>query len=546
MVDTFTISSKKADIAYMECVGFINLSMDESDITAFTEAADKEKTTDKSSSIIQKVKDLAAKILKFFKDFAESAKAKLLGDKIKNNPKALEKKKAEVLDVKKIMAFRKSFEKKIENAKTVDEVDAIVAEYEKKNKTAGVAVAAVALTTIGGMIVSGKLKKVSDQMISELNDKCAESYKKMSLPGSEHMNDDIGKAAAAEYFTDKTNLEKATKRKKNGNLKLKKSVALNKMISDDMKSVKDFFTSAVRVVSGAFKKDNGNTKGETTDISVTESVDDLTLFGEDLFEESAFTDAGKKVSSVIQALIEKIKKFYEELKLKFAEAKLRAVLGSKTAKTKMKIRFEIKDKTIRKVVDAEIKAYNAFIINAKKIEQKFISGKINVYQVSAELTDLEKAYNEQLEKVRSADKQGDQADTMYEDFVISKYLTDLRSYQDKILVGMSKSITSELNQLKNDVEKNEKSNDTNETVTGISKVKNKIASVMSRVNTKTVNVVINTIGLVVSVGMFAKAMGDLKKMSNGTFDITESAEDPDLSAFFGEEIFGNTATDVGV
>ena len=66
MFDTFTISSKEADLAYMEASNLIELSIDEGYITAFTEAGDGEKKSKSGSKIVETVKNLAEKILKFF------------------------------------------------------------------------------------------------------------------------------------------------------------------------------------------------------------------------------------------------------------------------------------------------------------------------------------------------------------------------------------------------------------------------------------------------------------------------------------------------
>ena len=165
MLDQFTISSKNADVAFLEAENMIDLAISSSDIYAFTEAADESGKEGIGSKIVKKIKDLADKIIKFFQDFVDSAKAKLLGKKIKENPKALENKKAEVLDLKKIMLFRKSYKKKIESAKTVEEVDAIVSEYEKKNKVAAVATVSTALAGVAGLIVSGRLKESGDKMV---------------------------------------------------------------------------------------------------------------------------------------------------------------------------------------------------------------------------------------------------------------------------------------------------------------------------------------------------------------------------------------------
>ena len=266
MVDTFTISSREVDIAYMEASNLIELSIDEGYITAFTEAGEGEKKSKSGSKIVETVKNLAEKILKFFQDFIESTKAKLLVKKIKEDPTALENKKAEVLDLKKIMLFRKSYKKKIESAKTVEEVDAIVSEYEKKNKSVAIggalAVIAVPLSVLAGQIATGKLKEVGDKMVKDLeidaqtnlnkydyyNDICEKAGIKITLDNAHDRN-----KAEKDLKKSVNEIVKNTKFDKEGKLVAKKRCALQKLISDDMKSVKDYFTSAVSAVSNGFK-----------------------------------------------------------------------------------------------------------------------------------------------------------------------------------------------------------------------------------------------------------------------------------------------------
>ena len=78
----------------------------------------------------------------------------------------------------------KSYKKKIESAKTVEEVDAIVSEYEKKNKSAAIggalAVIAVPLSVLAGQIATGKLKEAGDKMVKDLQDECQSKFIKYS------------------------------------------------------------------------------------------------------------------------------------------------------------------------------------------------------------------------------------------------------------------------------------------------------------------------------------------------------------------------------
>ena len=292
MFDTFTISSREADIAYMEASNVFALTIDEGFITAFTEAGEGDKKSKSGSKIVETVKNLAEKILKFFQDFIDSAKAKLLGNKIKENPKALENKKAEVLDLKKIMLFRKSYKKKIESAKTVEEVDVIVSEYEKKNKVAAVATVSTALAAVAGLIVSGRLKESGDKMINDLRGEVDKARSEWSDEYDRVGDDGSPKETALwnNYNNKDEEIRKKTKYK-DGNLVAKKGYALQKLISDDMKSVKDYFTSAVSAVSNGFKGAVQNVKDKKTmkEKAVEESADSEEIFGfESLFGETLF------------------------------------------------------------------------------------------------------------------------------------------------------------------------------------------------------------------------------------------------------------------
>lgn len=588
MFDTFTISSREADIAYMEASDLFALSIDEGFITSFTEASEGEKTSKSGSKIVETVKNLAEKILKFFQDFFDSAKAKLLGNKIKENPKALENKKAEVLDLKKIMLFRKSYKKKIESAKTVEEVDAIVSEYEKKNKVAAVATVSTALATIGGFIVSGRLKEAGDKMVKDLQDECQSKFIKYTHDSFELVNNKGTSENAVNYVGSKNNLEAAQNERekktkyKDGKLVAKKGYALQKLISDDMKSVKDHFTSAISAVSNGFKGAVQNAKDKKTmkeidqsmserkkkglfkenDVeesadeilgddfsSFEESFDDLTFFGEELFEESALSTAGKKISDAIKILIEKIKKFYNDLKAKVDVAKVKAVLGCKAAKSNIKIKFAINDKNITKTVGLHTKAYNSYLVEVKKIEKKFLSGKITIDQFDAEAAKKYSDYLEETARINSMNSSLKANPDAHEARVISEYLMKLNNYQDKVLTELNKSIDSELTRLQNEAEQAEKIRLANRTTgekikDGAISVKNKIASAYANANKKTVANIIAAIGFGAALAVYASKINsvDTDSFTESADEISgmfaEAAEIGSEDAFFGEEIWG--------
>lgn len=589
MLDQFTISSKNADIAFLESENMIDLAISSSDIYAFTEAVDESGKEGIGSKIVKKIKDLADKIIKFFQDFYNSAKAKILGNKIKEDPKALENKKAEILDTKKLLAFRKKYKARIEKAKSIEEVDAIVAEYDKKNKqiiagsVAGF-VAAVPLAVLGKQIASGKLKEAGDKMINDLRGEVDKAIDEWSVEydrvGSTSDGSGSGSPKETELWDNLENKGKEFKKKstynKNGDITAKKIYALQKLISDDMKSVKDYFTSAVSAVSNGFKGAVQSAKKEIDRVmperikkglfkendvvesadeilgddfsSFEESMEDLTFFGEELFEESALSTAGKKISDAIKTLIEKIKKFYNDLKAKFDVAKVKAVLGCKAAKSNIKIKFAINDKNITKKVGLHTKAYNSYIVEVKKIEKKFLSGKITIDQFDAEAAKKYSDYLDEIARINSMNSSLKANPDAHEARVISEYLMKLNNYQDKVLTELNKSIDSELTRLQNEAEQAEKIRLANRTTgekikDGAISVKNKIASAYANANKKTVANIIAAIGLGTALAVYASKINSVNTDSftesadeiAGMF--AESAEIGSEDAFFGEEIF---------
>lgn len=586
MLDQFTISSKNADIAFLEAENMIDLAISSSDIYAFTEAVDESGKEGIGSKIVKKIKDLADKIIKFFQDFYNSAKAKILGNKIKEDPKALENKKAEILDTKKLLAFRKKYKARIEKAKSVEEVDAIVAEYDKKNKqiiagsVAGF-VAAVPLAVLGKQIASGKLKEAGDKMINDLRgeaDKARHEWlNEYNSVGSTSDGSGSGSPKETELWDNVKNTYKEFKKKstdnKNGDITAKKIYALQKLISDDMKSVKDYFTSAVSAVSNGFKGAVQNAKKGIDQVmperikkglfkendvvesadeilgddfsSFEEAFDDLTFFGDDLFEESGLSDVGKKVSNAIKVLIEKIKKLYEEIKSKMEVAKIRAILGTKTAKSTIKIKFAINDKNITKTVGLYMKAYNNSIVEVKKIEKKFTSGKITVDEMNAELDREEAKFYTEVSRISSTNVASKVNPDEHEARAISEYLGNLTKYQDKVVYELNKSIQDELTRLQKEAEAAERAKLQKE-----AEEKKKVANAVAKRNKKILAVVISAIGLTGAVALFATQIKK-KSSTESTFNesveeiegmFAESAEIGSEDAFFGEEIFGNLDT----
>ena len=239
------------------------------------------------------------------------------------------------------------------------------------------------------------------------------------------------------------------------------------------------------------------------------------------------------------------------MKAKFDVAKVKAVLGCKAAKSNIKIKFAINDKNITKTVGLITKAYNSYIVEVKKLEKKFLSGKITIDQFHAEELEKYSDYLDELTRIDSMNSSLKANPDEHEARVISEYLMKLNNYQDKVLTELDKSISSELTRLRNEAEQAEKIRLTNRTTgekikDGAISVKNKIASAYAKANKKAVASIIATIGFGAAIGIYMKKLHnpDLSDVFSESADeiagmFAESAEIRSEDAFFGEEIFGN-------
>jgi hypothetical protein len=167
-LEAYMYSNKEADAAYLECVRASESANDYLD-GYFLEAGDSEKKGI-IATLIEKLKNLANAIGKFFTDLFSSAKAKLFKNRAEEavkEDKELANKKIEVLDTNRIFKFTKSYVDKINKAKSVEEVDAIVNDFEKKRNTVGIFTVAV---SVAGA-VSGFMAKsvVHQKKAAELN-----------------------------------------------------------------------------------------------------------------------------------------------------------------------------------------------------------------------------------------------------------------------------------------------------------------------------------------------------------------------------------------
>ena len=188
------------------------------------------------------------------------------------------------------------------------------------------------------------------------------------------------------------------------------------------------------------------------------------------------------------------------------------------------------------------------IKEVKKIEKKFLSGKITIDQFDAEAAKKYSDYLEETARINSMNSSLKANPDAHEARVISEYLMKLNNYQDKVLTELNKSIDSELTRLQNEAEQAEKIRLANRTTgekikDGAISVKNKIASAYANANKKTVATIIAAIGFGAALAVYASKINSVNTDSftesadeiAGMF--AESAEIGSEDAFFGEEIF---------
>ena len=178
-MNNLLVSSREADIAYLESMNEIELFGDSSYIDFFCEDGD----TSIGSTIVNKIRTLVEKIQKFFTDLFSkitSSSLKSKADEAMKNDKALAAKKVEVLDTKKIGIFSKKYKEKIKNAKSMEELDKIMAEYNTKKKIGfGVGAAVtVGLGVLCGKVLVPKYKEEQQKIIDNLNKEVSDTYEK--------------------------------------------------------------------------------------------------------------------------------------------------------------------------------------------------------------------------------------------------------------------------------------------------------------------------------------------------------------------------------
>ena len=174
-MNSFDICLKEADIAYMEACNAASIFSDACEIEMYTEEAQSESILQKCK---KKIKTLLDKVVKAIQTFCTSNKLKNDIQKMEDmSQDELNKMKCEILDENKKKSFIKKYSDRIKNAKSADEVNAIMDEYRKKKKITKftVVVSGVALLAIARKRYWDKFKSESVKKANEAFDGFAKS-----------------------------------------------------------------------------------------------------------------------------------------------------------------------------------------------------------------------------------------------------------------------------------------------------------------------------------------------------------------------------------
>lgn len=569
-MDNVMRSYREADLAFLEAANTIAFSMDTSDMDLFMESSDNKDKSGFIDTIIDKVTTLVEKIKKFFEDLFSSAKIKSLKDKASSafkNDKALEAKKVEVLDTGKIMGFSKKYKEKIKNAKSEEEIDQIVAEYNKKKKVGFVAGAA---TTIGLGVLAKKVlvpayKNANDKHIDALQKESEEATKAYRDAVNKFLNDPHDDNNNNDTLKDaKKKRDRAKSKAENPGFLKKKVSALNLIITDQMNGIKNAMSSKIQAISSAIKTSlkKDEVSGLLTDNSASERIGDFikggnkfikpdgqvnvkatqdmysesvegSLFafeeGYQEFDESAVDGAGKIAKAIgefIDNLIKKLREFVQNVKDKAQVAKTKAILNSNLAKSKIMIKFAFHDKDIVKAVDGYYKLLNQSIIAMEKLTQKIKAGKINMDEFYAAGDKIDADFEKQLvllKKTYYSQKADARIESNgYEAMKIRDYLIKLESYQTKKITEMHETANKALNKIREDARK------VAEAEAAAAAEKAQAAKAAARTK-KVIAAVVSTIGLTAAVGIFATRLkskssssSDFKGFSESVDELTES------------------------
>lgn len=169
-MNSFDICLKEADIAYMEACNVASIFSDACEIEMYTEEAQSESILQKCK---KKIKTLLDKVVKAIQTFCTSNKLKNDIQKMEDTSQnELNKMKCEILDENKKKSFIKKYSDRIKNAKSADEVNAIMDEYRKKKKITKFTV------IVSGVALLGILRQINVHKKTNEANKAFDDYAK--------------------------------------------------------------------------------------------------------------------------------------------------------------------------------------------------------------------------------------------------------------------------------------------------------------------------------------------------------------------------------
>lgn len=254
-LDAYMLSNKEADIAYTECMNAINLFDDYAETSYFEDGTSSGKNF--FQTLIDKIKALAEAVVKFFTDLGASAKAKIFGDKLSKaaKDKNLANKKVEVMDDHKIMNFFSSYQKKVYDAKSEEEIDKIVSDYEKKRNTAGIFAVVLTVAAIAGKKIYdkgyperlAKQTNTANEQLAKLCDTVAEYNMTLDAAPDAVIKD----LQHTQKKVEKLNNKKAKLDAKQARIAKRKASVISKMGSEGITTLKSAVTNRFSKIGAA-------------------------------------------------------------------------------------------------------------------------------------------------------------------------------------------------------------------------------------------------------------------------------------------------------
>lgn len=201
------IFDQECEIAFLECSNAIQSSTNLFLISSYEEDGEgNSKINNMLARIRQKIQNLFEAVKTFLMNLfgKNDAGRKDLERKIKE--KGVENKKVECLDSKKLYALTSSYKRRIENAKSNEEILSIMSEYETKQKNCIATMAAIASLSVMGVSIAltNKFKKEWEVADAKYSKEMTEhffsykSYSKMDTPVKKEWGKATAKLSAAQ------------------------------------------------------------------------------------------------------------------------------------------------------------------------------------------------------------------------------------------------------------------------------------------------------------------------------------------------------------